>query len=154
MANEVLVKSGTPIAVTCTIAGLITSATSGARQSAKIDLGATRAQTMLVRLYNFSGQAYEPEEYVAVRSQVGRATGRETQEIIEVRRWATYDEALAFLSGAGSDWRLVSADPLVSAVPLTALQQFTPVYESEAETFMQAQLLPEVRVYRYAGAQS
>ena len=50
MASEVLVKSGTPISVTCTIAGLITSSTSGGRQSAKVDLGATRAQTMLVRL--------------------------------------------------------------------------------------------------------
>jgi hypothetical protein len=50
MANEILVKSGSPITVTITLAGLTTSTTNGARQSAKIDFGATRAQTMLLRL--------------------------------------------------------------------------------------------------------
>lgn len=50
MANEILVKSGTPIAVTCTLAGLTSSTTNGAVQSLKMDFGATRAQQMLVRL--------------------------------------------------------------------------------------------------------
>jgi hypothetical protein len=51
MPSEILVKSGTPVVVTMTsLGGLVTSTTSGGAQSAKMDLGATRAQSMLVRL--------------------------------------------------------------------------------------------------------
>lgn len=51
MASEILVKSGTPLVMTMTsLGGLVTSTTSGGAQAAKYDLGATRAQTMLVRL--------------------------------------------------------------------------------------------------------
>jgi len=109
-------------------------------------------QTMLVRLYNFRGEAYEPNEYTAIRYQTGSASGQLAKEVVEARRFATYDEALTFLSqAADSNWRLVSSDPLVSAVPLETLQGFTIEYESSAQTFLQAQLLPEVRVFRYAG---
>lgn len=109
-------------------------------------------RSMLVRLYNFRGEAYEPEQFTAIRSQVGRSSGRSANEIIDVRRFETYDEAVAFLNQAtDADWRLVSSDPLVSAVPLEALQSFVLEYESETATFLQAKLLPEVRVFRYAG---
>jgi len=107
---------------------------------------------MLVRLYNFRGEAYVPDEYTAIRYQAGRSSGQSAKEIVEVRRFQTYDEALSLLSQAtDANWRLVSSDPLKSAVPLEALQGFTVEYESTAQTFFQAQLLPEVRVFRYAG---
>ena len=109
-------------------------------------------QTMLVRLYNFRGEAYEPDEFTAIRYQTGGGSGQSAKEVAETRRFQTYDEALAFMSQAGEgNWRLVSADPLKSVVPLEALERFTIEYESSAQTFLQAQLLPEVRVFRYAG---
>ena len=50
MANEIHLETGTPVAVTMTsLNGLITSATSGGAQSAKTDVGASRAETMLLR---------------------------------------------------------------------------------------------------------
>ena len=50
MANEIHLETGTPIAVTMTsLNGLITSTTSGGAQSAKTDLTASRAETMLLR---------------------------------------------------------------------------------------------------------
>ncbi|MBN1152917.1 MAG: oligosaccharyl transferase, archaeosortase A system-associated [Dehalococcoidia bacterium] len=108
--------------------------------------------SMLVRLYNFRGEAYEPEEYTAILHRVGNASGRTANEIVESRRFETYDEAVAFLAKAtDADWRLVSSNPLVSAVPLDAVENFTIEYESSAETFLQAQLLPEVRVFRFTG---
>ncbi len=109
-------------------------------------------QAMLVRLYNFKGEAYEPTEYTAIRYQVGNSSGQSAKEIVEAQRFPTYDEALAFLSQATDpNWRLVSDDPMTSAVPLEALKRFTLEYESNAQVFMQAQLLPEVRVFSYAG---
>lgn len=50
MANEILLETRTPVAVTMTsLNGLITSATSGGAQSVKTDLTASRAETMLLR---------------------------------------------------------------------------------------------------------
>jgi hypothetical protein len=42
---------------------------------------------------------------------------------------------------------------MVSAVPLEELHRFAVEYESEAQTFFPAHLLPEVRVFRYVGTQ-
>ena len=107
---------------------------------------------MLVRLYNFRGEAYEPMEYTVIRYQVGRSSGQTAKEIVEVQRFPTYDEALSFLSQATeSNWRLVGSDPLTSAVPLEALQGFTIEYESTVQVALQSEMLPEVRVFRYSG---
>lgn len=80
MASEVLVKSGTPIAVTMTsLQGLVTSTTSGGAQSIKVDLGATRAQQMLVRLQTAFTTAPTAggavEVYVGFSSQSTAASG-------------------------------------------------------------------------------
>jgi len=57
MANEVLVKSGTPISVTMTSLNSLASVTTGGAQSIKSDLGATRAERMLLRLQLVFGTA-------------------------------------------------------------------------------------------------
>ncbi len=109
-------------------------------------------RSMMVRLYNFGGEAFEPEEYTAIRYEERREDGAILKEIIDMREFATYDEARAFIDSADDNrWRLVGTNPPVSAVPLSGLQQFSPVFESEAQTFIQAQLLPEVRVFQYTG---
>jgi oligosaccharyl transferase (archaeosortase A-associated) len=109
-------------------------------------------QTMLVRLYNFGGKAYEPSEFTVIRYQEGRSSGRLAKEIVEVQRFPTYDEALSFLSqSAGGNWRLVGTNPMESAVPLAELQGFSIEFESTEQAFIQAELLPEVRVFRYSG---
>ena len=109
-------------------------------------------RTMLARLYNFRGEAYEPTEYTTIRYQSGRSSGQTAKEIVEVQRFQTYDEALAFLSQATeSNWRLVSSDPLASAIPLEALHDFTIEHESSVQVAMQSEMVPEVRVFRYSG---
>jgi hypothetical protein len=80
MASEVLVKSGTPIVATMTsLASLPISTTTGGAQSAKMDLGATRAQQMLVRLqaaFQTSPTAGTAlEVYVAFSSQSTATSG-------------------------------------------------------------------------------
>jgi dolichyl-phosphooligosaccharide-protein glycotransferase len=109
-------------------------------------------QTMLVRLYNFGGKAYEPTEYSVINYQEGRSSGQLSKEIVEVQRFSTYEEAQSFLSqSTGGNWRLVGTSPLESAVPLTELEGFSVEFESTEQTFMQAQLMPEVRIFRYTG---
>jgi hypothetical protein len=54
-------------------------------------------RTLLVRLYNFGGEAYTPEDYTVVRHQVGDSSGITANEIQDLRRFSTYEEALAFL---------------------------------------------------------
>ncbi len=110
-------------------------------------------RSMMVRLYNFGGEEFEPQEYTAIRYEERREDGATLKEIIDMREFATYDEVQAFIDSAEDNrWRLVGTNPLVSAVPLSGLQQFSLVFESESQTFIQAQLLPEVRVFEYTGA--
>jgi len=109
-------------------------------------------QTMLVRLYNFGGQAYQPTEYTVINYREGRSSGQLSKEIVDVQRFPTYEEAQAFLSqSTDGAWRLVGTSPLESAVPLNELEGYSVEFESTEQTFMQAQLLPEVRVFRYTG---
>ena len=111
-------------------------------------------QTMLVRLYNFGGLAYEPQEFTAIRFQESQSGEQAVREIVEVRQFTAYSDALTFLSQASdSNWQLASPDPLVSAIPLTKLQGFTKVYESSVQTSIQGRILPNIRVFEYVGAQ-
>ena len=80
MPSQILVKSGTPVVSTCTtLGGLATSTTVGGAQSIKTDLGATRAQQMLVRLTTawstapVAGEAVEV--YVGFSSQSTATSG-------------------------------------------------------------------------------
>jgi hypothetical protein len=81
MANEVWLKTGTPITVTIAAAmtGIATSTTSGGVQSTKVDLTTGRAQRMLVRLqatWGASPAAGTPlEVYVGFSSLSTAASG-------------------------------------------------------------------------------
>lgn len=109
-------------------------------------------QTMLVRLYNFGGESFAPEEYTVIRRDPTPSGNAIKNQVADVRRFATHEEALAFIAQASdADWRLVGTNPFKSAVPLEALQGFAVAYESEAQSFVEANLLPEVRVFRFTG---
>ena len=100
-ASEILVKSGTPIPVTMTsLAGLVTSTTSGGAQSLKTDLGATRAQQMLVRLQTaFTTAAVAGgavEVYVGFSSQSTAASGNVVALSGADAAWTGYGNDVSF----------------------------------------------------------
>ena len=108
--------------------------------------------SMLVRLYNFSAQAFQPEEFTVVRYSESQGVSKGRKEIVAVERFASYEEALSYLDESGDEHlRLVSADPLISAVPLEALHDYSLAFESSTKTTIAGHRVPEVRVFEYAG---
>ncbi|MBE9505695.1 MAG: hypothetical protein IMY84_02685, partial [Chloroflexi bacterium] len=108
--------------------------------------------SMLVRLYNFSAQAFQPEEFTVVRYSESSEASESRKEVLEVVYFPSYDEALSHLKESGDEHlRLVSADPLVSAVPLDELHHYSLVFESSTTTMLVGHRVPEVRVFEYSG---
>jgi oligosaccharyl transferase (archaeosortase A-associated) len=107
--------------------------------------------SMLVRLYNFSAQAFQPEEFTVVRCSESPGVSEGRREILGVEHFPSYEEALSYLDESGADnLRLVSSDPMVSAVPLEALRGYSLAFESSSRTMVAGHLVPEVRVFEYS----
>ncbi len=107
---------------------------------------------MLVRLYNFSAQASQPEEFTVVRYSESSGVSGSRKEILGVEYFPSYKEALSYLDESGDgNLRLVSADPMVSAVPLEELNDYSLAFESSSRTMVAGHLVPEVKVFEYAG---
>ena len=106
----------------------------------------------IVRLCNFSGQAFQPEEFTVVRYSESPGVSGSRKEILGVEYFPSYEEAQSYLDESGDErLRLVSSDPLVSAVPLEALQDYSLAFESSSRTMVSGHLVPEVMVFEYAG---
>jgi len=109
-------------------------------------------QSMLVRLYLFGGEAVVAEDPTVI-SYEERVTkeGIKYKRLMDSESFPTYEAAADYLADCESgNCVLVSKDLLSSPVPLTALEQYQPVYESHAKmTIAGKRLLPEVKIFEY-----
>jgi len=102
MANEVHIKTGTPIAVTIAAAmtNIATTTTAGGAQATKVDLGASRAQRMLVRLQTMFGAAPTAGTpllvYVGFSSVSTATVGNPANLSGSVGAWTGYNNDVAF----------------------------------------------------------
>jgi len=104
-------------------------------------------RTMVVRLYVFGGQAAVPNDSTYVISYAERRNpdGTTGKEILESRRFKTYEAAAAWLDRVGHTGRtIVGVDPKQTPVPLEALTRFRLVHESPDAP-------PAVRIFEYLG---
>jgi len=79
-------------------------------------------RTMAVRLFGYDGKAFTPN---------GTSWAIELDaknQIIDARRFRTYEAAATFVRFDPKHWRLAGLDPLVSCVPLEPLGHLTPVW--------------------------
>jgi dolichyl-diphosphooligosaccharide--protein glycosyltransferase len=108
-------------------------------------------RTMTVRLYCFDGSEYTPAETVAVSWEYKTgADGLAYKEISGLKTFRSYGEASAFLSAQqGSNWRIVGKDPLVSPVPLEALEGYWLVFASTQKARVGNAAVPEVKIFEY-----
>lgn len=91
----------------------------------------TYYQTMLVRLYAFGGRAVMPKAVTAIRWTDGERDGRLVKRLEQPMTFAGTAEAERFIASRPTEhWRIASADPLVSCVPLEALTDFRQVFGS------------------------
>jgi asparagine N-glycosylation enzyme membrane subunit Stt3 len=79
-------------------------------------------RTMAVRLFGYDGKAFTPK---------GTSWAIEldaNKQVVDSRRFQTWEAAAAFVASDPAHWRLAGLDPLVSCVPLEPLGHFSQVW--------------------------
>jgi asparagine N-glycosylation enzyme membrane subunit Stt3 len=104
-------------------------------------------QTVMVRLYVYGGGPYVPKDttYVVTYRDHANADGTTSKEILESRRFKTYEGATAWMDRMGHTGRtIVGLDPKQTPVPLAAVTRLRLVHES-------SDVPPAVRIFEYLG---
>lgn len=104
------------------------------------------------RLYNFDGKAVVPDSTMVISfvDAVDRA-GTAYKRVTSARSFPDYEEAEVYLSGQDAGkYRIVSSDPMVSPVPLAALEHYSLVYSSEELTeHLERDWIPTIKIFEY-----
>lgn len=112
-------------------------------------------ETPVVRLYSFNGEAVTPSESIVISWAMKTAPGGLSyREITSVQTFATYGEAVAYIAGQPSgDYKIVSANPLSTPVPLEPMSGYQLVHESEETVLVGNTSMPGVKIFEYLGYQ-
>jgi dolichyl-diphosphooligosaccharide--protein glycosyltransferase len=109
-------------------------------------------RSMLVRLYVFRGEAATPGPDAAWVVKVADRTrddGTRFREVLEARKFKTYEGAAAFLAGhPDGGYRLVGPDPRVPCVPIEAVSGYRLIHESP-DAAERPSGTPSVRIFEY-----
>ncbi len=108
-------------------------------------------RTTVIRLYNFDGrQVAPPDTLVMAWQEQTLPDGRKFKEISGFKKFNSYAEAQSFISvQKGGNYRIIGTDPLVSPLPLDALQGYKPVYQSSQKASAGSQPLPLIKIFEY-----
>lgn len=110
-------------------------------------------RSMSTRLYLFGGDEWIPRNSTWAIAYITRTgeDGHTYREITEQRRFATYEEAEAFIQSQGaSNYRIVSDNPLLSPVPLEELESYEMVYRSPTVAGYRGDFeISEVEIFEY-----
>ncbi len=104
-------------------------------------------RTLMVRFYVYGGGPWTPKDttYVVTYRDAKNADGNPIKEILESRRFKTYEGAAAYLDRYGHTGRdIVGLSPKDSPVPIEPLTRFRLIHESPGGA-------PAVRVFEYLG---
>ncbi len=110
--------------------------------------------TMVVRLYNFGGQAMPGEHPIVITyEEKTDLNGNRYKEITDFQEFATYQEALIYFESQESDnCRIVGVNPFMSPVPLEEVSDYRLVHDSKIKVKNpDVDPIPEVRVFEYTG---
>lgn len=86
-------------------------------------------QSMCSRLYNFDGKAVTPSQVLAVLAQPQQAQGNTIMVIKDVKQYATYGEAQAFIA-SNPNYFVAGQNVSQSPVPLEPLASYSLVYSN------------------------
>jgi len=106
-------------------------------------------QSTVARLYNFDGKAVVPTESLVISYEEEEAgTGEKYKEITSGQYFSSYEEAQAYVaSQTAGNYRIVSANPFDSPVPLEELNSYERVYSSGDTTSATT-----VKIFEYLGS--
>jgi len=109
---------------------------------------ATYYRSTVVRLYNFDGEAVEPEDSIIVISWEEKLSqeGVWYKEITSSESFSTYEEAEAYISSQElGNYKIVGTDPFTCPVPLEEMTHYRLVYSSPQKW----QDKPAVKIFEY-----
>jgi oligosaccharyl transferase (archaeosortase A-associated) len=111
-------------------------------------------RSMVVRLYNFDGQAVVPKETLVITyEERTSAEGVPYKEITNSWTFPTYEEAENYVASQESEnYRIVSQDILASPVPLEELSDYELVHGSAAKANVAGKQLSKVKIFEYLGS--
>ncbi len=107
-------------------------------------------RTMVVRLFNFDGRAVTPASTTVMSWQERRLPdGQQFREITELKKFRSYTEAEVYIKDrAQGNYSVIGTDPLVSPVPLEALDGYSLAYQSkETGSVGSATQLPAIKIF-------
>jgi asparagine N-glycosylation enzyme membrane subunit Stt3 len=108
-------------------------------------------QTLLVRLYNFDGEAVAGgKPLVLVYQDAVDRNGIPYKHIIDYKEFVSYQDALNYVNTQelAGKYEIVSLDPFVSPIPLDALEDYELVYSSTTSSNTTP---PDIKIFQYIG---
>ncbi|MBA7700371.1 hypothetical protein ES703_109083 [subsurface metagenome] len=109
-------------------------------------------RSLAVRLYNFHGGEVTPESSTVISyEEKVRRDGMRYKEVMSVQSFPSYEEAEAYvLSQESENYRIVSNNPIISPVPLEALEHYKLIHSSDSHvTEPDVGTIPEVKIFEY-----
>ena len=111
-------------------------------------------RSLVIRLYNFNGKEVIPQSTTVIcYDEKLNADCTPYKEVTAVHTFPDYPEAEAFVASQQSaNYRIVSSNPFISPVPLTALEDYSLVYTSINYTEeMDIGVTTPVKIFEYTG---
>lgn len=107
--------------------------------------------SMVVRLYNFDGQATAPQETLVISYQEKLSQeGVRYKEITATKSFSNYEEAETYISSQESgNYCIASPNPFVTPVPLEKLGHYKLVHQSDATATVAGKNVPSVKIFEY-----
>jgi len=108
-------------------------------------------RSLVVRLYNFDGQAVTPEVSIVISYEKKAVQDKSINLITNVQDFSNYEEATAYISSQKSgNYRIVSDSPFISPVPLEELKRYKLIYSSEGSVKQPGVgRIPSVKIFEY-----
>ena len=111
-------------------------------------------QSMCARLYLFGGQAWVPQQVIAISWKQQQLTANDgstftAKVITNQKTFSTYDEGKAFVD-ANAGYQIVGSSQVVSPVPLEKLEHYTLIHQSPTTVAtQQTGNISEVEIFQY-----
>lgn len=108
-------------------------------------------RSMISRLYYFEGKQVTPQTVTVMGWQERQMPdGQKFKEILGLHSFPSYDTAQAFISDQGQGaYNIIGIDPLVSPVPLNALESYKLIYSSSHKVNAGSAQIPEIKIFEY-----
>jgi len=109
-------------------------------------------RSLCTRLYNFDGKAVNPEStWVISYEEKVSQEGTPYKEVTSLEQFTSYEEAEAYLlSQESANYKMVSPNPLVSPVPLEALEHYRLIHSSDGSVMLPGGgTVPAVKIFEY-----